>query len=298
MSEDNRWKGKTGGGEFGQRFLLFIFKYVKVTVIYPVLVLVIPFYFLFGRKGRKAIYFYFHSILGYSPAKAFFATFKNHYIFGKIVLDKFALAAGRADQFKIDVDLLDLFNEMSEAPEGCVVAGSHVGNFELCGHAMKQDKKAINSIVYDGESIDLQRSRQKSLDSYNVHLVPIKEDMSHIFAVKSALERGEFVTVVCDRISGSNKFLNIDFMGKPAKFPLGPFVLAASSNVKMISIFIIKQKGLHYKSFVFPLDGDKDGTVMDNAKALATSYVRSLETILWHFPHQWFNYYQFWDIAN
>jgi len=63
-------------------------------------------------------------------------------------------------------------------------------------------------------------------------------------------------------------------------------------------VFLIKGRGLKYESLVFPLEGVAEGSVREKAKALAVSYVRSLENVLRLYPHQWFNYFQFWDMKN
>ena len=66
MSEKKpAWKGTTGGGNFGQRALLLLFRYVDIRVGYAILGLVIPFYMIFNRSGYKAIKDYFRR-KGYS----------------------------------------------------------------------------------------------------------------------------------------------------------------------------------------------------------------------------------------
>ena len=140
-SESRQWRGTTGGGKFGQKFLFCFFRFFKVTVLYPVLVFVIPFYLLFAVKGRKAVYSYFHDILGYGKCKAFRATAKNYYVFGKVVLDKFAMQSGKTAQFHIHIENEDAFQSMLDNNKGFVIVSSHVGNFELAGHCLSQNKK-------------------------------------------------------------------------------------------------------------------------------------------------------------
>ena len=65
MNTQNRqWTGKTGGGSFGQKSLFAILAKINVSVVYPILSIVIPFYLLFGRKGYKAISTYFQNRFG------------------------------------------------------------------------------------------------------------------------------------------------------------------------------------------------------------------------------------------
>ena len=62
------------------------------------------------------------------------------------------------------------------------------------------------------------------------------------------MENGEIVTILCDRIWGSNKTLTVNFLGKDAKFPLGSFLLAAQLEVPVISIVNTKVRGRLYHS--------------------------------------------------
>ena len=60
-----QWTGKTGGGNFGQRFVLGCLKSIKVTVLYPVLPLVVPVYCVVNHKAFGCIYRYFKEIHHY-----------------------------------------------------------------------------------------------------------------------------------------------------------------------------------------------------------------------------------------
>ena len=52
------WSGKTQGGKWGQKFVLYYFKHGSLRLLYLVLYLVIPFYLIFDRKGYRATRWY------------------------------------------------------------------------------------------------------------------------------------------------------------------------------------------------------------------------------------------------
>jgi len=73
MQEDNRqWQGRTDGGNFGLKFLLWILKYIPLCIAYSFVALALPFYLLCRPKSRNAIYSYFHKQLSYPKGKAVF----------------------------------------------------------------------------------------------------------------------------------------------------------------------------------------------------------------------------------
>ena len=297
--QQKEWDGTTGGGRFGQRFLFWILNIIQVTFIYPTLFAVIPFYLLFGRKGYQAIYSYFRLQHKQSKWKAFWSTWRNHLIFGKIVLDKFALLAGNYKQFQIQVEGNDYFNTLIEQKKGFFIASAHVGNFELIGHCFKQNKKKINGIVFGGEGKEYQSQRIKSLQKVNIQLIPVTADMSHLFSMKEAIDKGEIITMPCDRLFGSTKHYTTKFLESKATFPIGTFRLAAQLDAPMLVMFIMKETGLNYRTYVYPLEmlADEKSSIK-KAEFLAQQYVDLLENILKKYPEQWFNYYDFWKVKN
>lgn len=296
MEGNREWQGRTGGGTFGQKALFFIFRYVPVTFLYPVLLFVIPFYLFFGRKNCKAIYDYFHKILGYKKWKSFCSVIKNHWIFGQIVLDRFAIIASNKTHFKVDVDGNEHYWEVLEQPQGAIVTTAHIGCFEVLGHFFSQDRKPINVVVFAGENQQFSQNRARSFAKGNVKMIPILPDLSHLFFIKNALENGELLTIACDRGEGG-KSLQLPFLGVNTSFPTSTFHLAVKMNVPVLVAFAIKIKRTHYKGFFYKLQPSSEGkTASENVEALTRSYVKCLEEILKQYPEQWFNYYDFWNL--
>lgn len=296
MAESQQWRGKTAGGTFGQKFLFFALKHIKAKNFYFVLYPIIPFCLLFARKVNRAIYNYYHRIWGYGKWEAFKANVRTAFTFGRVVIDKFALLAGRSEQFEVNILNNEVFEQLLQQPRGFILAGSHIGNFELLGHCLKQNVKPINSIIYGGESAVMQARRDSTFEENNVRLIPVTPDMAHLFALKNALDNGEIVTILCDRLFGNNKKKRMDFLGHPADFPIGTFRMAAQLEVPVISVFLIKGKGSQYNGHLVPLTIPEDVTsVTEKVENLLRQYVKTLEDTLRQNPEQWFNFYEFWE---
>ena len=298
MEEARKWQGKTKGGKFGQRFLLSFLKRFRVTVLYPTLLLIIPFCLIFARKPNRALYRYFRDIRGYGRWCALRSTARNAYNFGKVVIDKFAIWAGRSDQFRIDMEHPEITRQLLQQDKGVIVAGAHIGNFELLGPSFKQENKKINVVIYGGESEALSRQRSSVFGENNVNLVSVTSDMSHLFTIKSALDNGEVVAILCDRLFGSPKKKNIDFLGHPADFPVGPFRMAVQMDVPMLSVAVMKEEGLRYSCHPTLLNMDSGISPNQKCDMLMEQYVKSLEDILQQYPEQWFNLYDFWNLEK
>lgn len=293
--KSDKWEGKTGGGRIGKAFLLWFLRKVNVRVLYPILYLVIPFYLIFARKGYNAIYSFFRDRFQFPWWKAFYHTYRNHLIFGKIVIDKFALLAGNDSQFSITIDGDDSVESYFGGEEGFIMAGAHIGNPEIGGMGIKDKKKNVNSIIFGGEDANFQSQRDKAFGAAQIKLIPVMSDMSHIFAIKGAIEKGEIVMVACDRMMGSQKSYSLPFLGEEALFPAGMFRIAGQLRSKMIAYFVMKEKGQNYKIYFRSLTFPQDGSPTQIANTLAQSYVNELENIVRKYPDQWFNFYSFWE---
>lgn len=298
MAESRQWQGKTGGGKFGQEALFFILKHLRVVFLYPILYIITPFNLLFGRKATNSLKFYYRNIWKEGLLKSIGHSFLNELNFGKVVLDKFAVLAGHPEQFNIDIDKEDMDNffHLLDQEKGIILAGSHIGNFELLGQRMTQDKKHISCVIYAGERQQYQERRTIAFGHNDVSMIPVLPDLSHLFAIKEALDKGEIVAILCDRHHGGRKIKKCQFLGQDAYFPTGTFLLAAQMEVPVLSTFIMKEKATYYKGFMKELHIHNDEpSVTNRANELLEKYIVSLENILKKYPHQWFNFFQFWE---
>jgi predicted LPLAT superfamily acyltransferase len=294
-NKPKNWEGVTGGHTLGQKALKILFTVVNVRVGYFILVFVIPFYMLFARKGYLAIYGYFREQHGYTPLKSFWKTYRNHYIFGQVLMDRFAVYAGRKNLFRVDNPDNDLFLAMVSDTRGCIIAGSHVGNPELCGYLLSQQTKRINSLIFGGEAAEVQKNRSRILENNNVRLIPVSDDMSHIFYINEALSNGEFVSMPCDRHFGSDKCVECDFLNGKADFPIGAFVLAVQYRTPVIALFVLKIAATRYRIHVISIPFPQDAlSKREQINAMTRTFVCELERIVRMYPEQWFNFYKFW----
>jgi predicted LPLAT superfamily acyltransferase len=301
MTENLKWKGNTGGGTWGQRGLIFFFHWWNLRLSYAIMSVVVPFYMLFARNSYLAIYHCFRQQFCFSRWKSFLKTYRNHFLFGQVILDRFAVFAGRKNDFEIEVIGNEYYEQLAIGEKGFIVIGSHVGNFEIAGYMLNAEKKRINALVFGGETQTVQQNRTKILNSNNINLVPVSTDMSHLFIASAALTNGEIVSMHADRFFGSSKSVECEFIKGKANFPVGAFALAVSANVKILAVFCMKESAKKYKIFIQPLsclhcelDRQSDKTKKEAIENLVFSYVAELENIVKQYPEQWFNYYKFW----
>ena len=290
--QHNEWSGKTDGQPWMQRSLIAMFRVLPLWLLYGFMALVVPFYMLFSRKGYQAMYRFFRDRMGYGRWKSFWSVYANHFRFGQIILDRFGVYAGKKYQFVTEGQ--ELMDELETHPEGFLLLSSHVGNYEIAGYSLKPKNKRFNALVYAGETATVMENRQRILSQNNMSMIPVKEDLSHLFALNAALDNGEMVSMPADRIFGSQKSAECQFFGAKANFPLGAFAMAVQKNVPVLAVFVMKEGMKRYHAYVQEVQCDPQVSKREQMAQLAQSFAQRLEAIVRRYPTQWFNYFDFW----
>ena len=269
-------------------------RYVNVRVLYLfVAVFVVP-VCLVLNPSRGIAYRYFRQRIGYGRLKSAWKTYVNHCLFGQVVIDKFAMYAGK--KFDVEIENYDQFLDLAAKEEGFVQLSAHIGNYEIAGYTLVCENKRLNALVFSGEKASVMRNRDKMFANTNIRMIAISPDMSHLFEVDKALGDGEIVSMPADRISGSPKSVELDFLGAKAKFPFGSFSVATMRGLNVLAVNVMKASATAYKIYVAPLHYDKGATRQEQIRQLSQSYVAELEKRVRQYPTQWYNYFEFWEL--
>lgn len=297
MEQAKAWQGTTDGGSFGQRAMLGIFRYADVRVGYFIVALTVPFYMLGRRKNAGAIYRYFRQRHGYGRMRSLWSVYRNHCIFGNMLIDRFACYAGHAGRFRVTVDGEERFSRLTAGQDGFLMGSAHAGNFEMAGYLLQPEHKKIYGLIYEGEAAVMQQQREQILTRHRIGMIPVRGDLSHVFRMQQVLAEGDIICMPCDRRWGSAKAFRLPFLGGEADFPAGPFAVAAQLGKAMIAIFAMKTGAWSYTVHVRDLSDGLDHSlpVRQLAGQLAGRYAAALGEMLRKYPLQWFNFYDFWN---
>ena len=153
----------------------------------------------------------------------------------------------------------------------------------------------LNALVYAGETATVMENRQRVLSLNNIQMIPVKEDLSHLFALNAALDNGEIVSMPADRIFGSQKNVECQFFGTKANFPLGAFAMAVQKDVPVLAVFVMKEGMKTYHAYVQEVVCDRQAGRREQMAQLAQSFASRLEAIVRRYPTQWFNFFDFWQ---
>ena len=292
MAEQN-WAGTTYGNDWMHKWLIRMLRIIDMRILYLfVAVFIIP-VCLVLNPSRGIAYRYFRHRIGYGRLKSAWKTYVNHCLFGQVVVDKFAMYAGK--KFNVEIENYNEFLGRAARQEGFVQLSAHIGNYEIAGYTLVCENKRLNALVFAGEKESVMRNRGKMFADTNISMIAISPDMSHLFEIDQALKDGEIVSMPADRINGSPKFIEHNFLGAKAKFPLGPFSVATLRSLDVLAVNVMKTSLRSYKIFVTPLPYNKEATRQEQTRQLSSAYVAELEKRVRQFPTQWYNYFEFWN---
>lgn len=266
---------------------------IDVRLIYAFsAIFVVPPTMIVNSMARNAMYEFYRKAFGYGRIKSLWMTYKNHCEFAQVVIDRFAMYAGK--KFSFDIDGYDIFDTLSKQSSGFIQLSSHIGNYEIAGYSLIAKDKRFNAMVFGGEKESVMKNRSKMFDSNNIRMIAMQPDMSHLFVVDEALTNGEIISMPADRVFGSQKAFELSFFDRIAKFPQGPFILAALRNVPMLFVSVMKTGLKRYSITVRKIETDLEGNSRVRAKNYALRYVSYLEETVKRYPTQWYNYFDFW----
>lgn len=288
----SKWDGKSKGTVLGYKIFVFCIKKLGVKSAYFILYFVASYYFLFLKSSNKAIFYYFNKRCGFSYFKSKIMVFKSYYTFGQTIIDKVAIAAGLQNKFTYEFDGIEILKRLLEEKKGGVLISAHMGNFEIAEHFLGEIDVdfQINLVTTDLEHSAIKDYLEKVTKKPSVKFIILKEDLSHIFDINAALARNELVCFTGDRYFEGVKSLTEELLGKEAKFPAGPFLIASRLRVPVVFVYVMKEANLHYHLYT-----RESHAKHRDEKALLKEYCKSVEGMVEKYPLQWFNYFDFWD---
>ncbi len=293
------WQGKSSGNVLGYKIFVYILKHLGIAWGYSVLYFVAFYFWIFKPKTFASSYFYFRKIQKFSAAKAFFSVYRQYLLLGKILIDKTAILSGLQAKFTIDHDGADHIDTIVKGGRGGMLISSHMGNWETAGQLLERINYTFNIVMVDAEHEKIKAYLGQVMTKRNFNIIPIKDDMSHVFLIKEALNRNELIVMHGDRFVDKQSAVELSFMGYKAWFPSGPFFIATKFDIPVSFAFAFKETNRHYHFYASePVQYKllRGSSVTPNAtQILMHDYLESLEKMVRRYPHQWFNFYNFWN---
>lgn len=275
-------------------------------LLYPV----IGYFWLTGRAQREASRAYLARLEAFANAQGVAlpaeprSSFRHFLRFGEAALDK--LAGWRGDITEQQVELVgaEHYQAAINSGKGVLLLGSHLGDLELC-RALGSRKQGlrINALVFTRHAARFNALLKQINPDSHLNLIQVQElGADTAILLKEKLERGEWVVIVGDRtsVTREKRVIWADFLGAPAPFPLGPFVLSSVLGCSVYLMFGLKEQGrfrVHFEPFA-----DGQPLPRQGRQQILASRVQAYADRLQHHclraPLDWFNFFDFWQLTD
>jgi predicted LPLAT superfamily acyltransferase len=257
-------------------------------------------YALFDRPARDASQQWFTVVDGRPPS------WKRRYAhvlrFAQITLDRIFFLQGKYGVFEITRTGPHHLQDAKRAGRGAILLGAHLGSFEAMRAGAEDDALAVNILGHFENARMINALFERLNPGIAARVIHIGTDsIDFIFKVQQCIDRGEFVAVLGDRTGLHEKTVVADFFGRPARFPTGPFTLAALLKCPVLLTFGLYREPNRYDLHCEPFADQvvlprkrRDAELRD----LVTRFARRLEHYCREAPDNWFNFYDFWELPE
>lgn len=290
-----QWQGRSKGNKLGYKIFVFIISRFGLSPAYLLLRFVALYYFLFSPQSSRPILDYFQKRHGYGWWKSRVKLYSNYNVFGQTLIDKIVVLAGIKNRFTFHFDGEENLHEIARQGQGGILISAHLGNWEVAGYLFKRLSTQVHVVMFDGEHERLKGYLEQVTGGRKFNVIVVKDDLSHVYKIGEALQRNELVCLHADRFLDGNKTVIKNFMGAPARFPVGPFAMAGAFKVPVSIVYAFKETNTHYHFYGSANISRKDIDRNQLTDHLMDKFIASLEEKVKKYPDQWFNYYNFWE---
>ena len=267
------------------------------------------FFWLVSVNQRKAIKTYLKKI---RPGRKPY-TLPLFLAFSITIIEKLESWAGKIRFGKIHFqqdDITTIWKELEEG-KGALLICSHLGNMEMLraiadyGEIGVSRKVPVISIVDFAVTAEFNHMIEETNGS-SMHNIISADDIGPdtMMMLQEHVAKGGIVVIAGDRSSADTPDRNydIDFLGSPAQFPQGPFIMASLLDCPTYFVFAARQKPLsvsaEYNMHIHKTKVEFSGSRSEKKlqiRQMAEEFVRSLEKYCNKYPFQWYNFYEYWE---
>ncbi|MFP3754816.1 MULTISPECIES: LpxL/LpxP family acyltransferase [Cupriavidus] len=226
-------------------------------------------------------------------------TLRHLFSFADTLLDKLLSIGGQYRFGNVTREGHQVLLDQIASGQGGIIMTAHMGCLELCRVLANQRQGLrLTVLVHTAHAERFNRILSRLDPKSGLQLYQV-DDISPATALELAakVQAGEFVAIAGDRAPAhGGRAVRVPFLGTPARFPVGPYVLAGLMHCPLYAMGCVRHGDGHLLRFteltraVTLPRASRDAALT----ALATTYAAWLEALLVRSPFDWFNFYDFW----
>jgi predicted LPLAT superfamily acyltransferase len=195
----------------------------------------------------------------------------------------------------------ETFRRIAAGGRGALFISAHLGNLELArAAASEMDNVRVNALVYSGNARKVKAMLSEASDTSALNVIEVDTITPETACLlREKIDAGEIVVIVGDRtpVAEQSPVIYAEFLGRPAPFAIGPYVLAHVLECPVYLLFCVREAGryrVYLERFAERLILPRDGRGAATADWVQR-YAARLADYARRFPLQWYNFYDFWQ---
>lgn len=268
---------------------------------------IVGWFFLSGATARRASLDYLqrlHAVDPGAPQPNWRNAYRHMLAFADANLDKLAAWTGRIAHTGIRFDDQPAFEALIASGRGAVLLGAHFGNLEMMRALANLNGVAhVNAVVYTDHARRFNAALADTSPGFEVNLLQISSlGPETAIMLRDKIDCGELLVIVGDRTppAENGRVVSAEFLGAPALFPQGPFILAALLECPVFLFACVRDTAGYrvvFEPFAERIElprGKREAAIAVHAQ----HYANRLAEMCRKTPFQWFNFFNFWADAK
>jgi predicted LPLAT superfamily acyltransferase len=289
---------KENGSALGICILVFLCKTVGRSTARFVLLWITGYYVLFSSQTRAFSRAYLERIF---PSVSIFMIYRHVLCFAQVSLDRILFAAGKIHNFQVKFHGKEHLQKLRSENKGALLLLAHLGSFDAGRYFSQEHDLPIYYVGYIRNAQKMNRALQKLNPQIHSRMISIDPgNIDFIFQIQNKIESGNLVALMGDRVGLDGKFSVAHFLGAPARFPAGPYQIAAILGCPIYMVFGLynspNQYNVYCEPFVEKLEPSQARN-QEELQAIIQQYANRVEYYCRRFPYNWFNFFDFWRMV-
>jgi predicted LPLAT superfamily acyltransferase len=298
MNQDPGWSGRReGGNRVAVRIYLFIClrlgRRFARSLLYPVTL-----YFFFRRPPERHASRAFLTQVRGRPASTW-QVLRHIHTYAATMLDRAFLLTEAFRRFEIRVYGRDQLDALIAGQRGVLLLGAHIGSFEalrvLSGERPDLSVRVIMDRKQTPAATELLHVLNPGIAG---NVIDAGGDPAELaLAIHAAVQKGALIGLLGDRARPGEATQDAEFFGRPAAFPVAPYLIASLLELPVVLCFGLycgsNRYDLYFETFAAELKLARTDRV-GQLRAWTQRYAARLEHYTRLDPYNWCNLYDFW----
>ena len=285
------WSGRSLGTDAGWRFVLGLLRVFGRRPAYAFTTLLAAWYLLFARPHREGLASY--------VARTRTSTFRIFRSFAVALVDRLAFVRQGPSGFTYAFDDVHHIQEAFDGRKGAILLSAHIGNIDVAAAFPGSETRIRRLHVLRFEAAgDHGRGLVRQMSpAWQPNFIAVnRAEGFSTLTVLRALREGAVIAMHGDRLI-DDRFVTVDFLGAPARFPAGPWLLAAIAHVPVVIAGCFKEGPDGYRVIAMPARTctfDRSRPRDAQIQEWAQDYANELGRLLERYPDQYYNFHDVW----